>query len=74
MESQGRLSVRGDALGVLQDVVKMRAREPILNDIAGKIALTQAPHGGDLGAAHLWSEQNEICDQFSRLQPESQDR
>ena len=70
MESQGRFAVRGDALGVPHDVVKMRAREPILNVIAGEIAVILAPRGGDLRAAHLWSEQNEICDQLSRMQPE----
>ena len=39
VEAQGRLAIRGDALGVLQDVVKMRARDPRLNDITSEIAL-----------------------------------
>ena len=74
VEAQGRLAIRGDALGVLQDVVKMRARDPILNDITSEIALILAPQGGDLRAAHVWSEQNEICDQLSRLPPGAPDR
>ena len=74
VEAQGRLAIRGDALGVLQGVVKMRARDPILNDITSEIALILALQGGDLRAAHVWSEENEICDQPSRLKPSATDR
>ena len=64
--SQGLLAVRGDALGVLHDVMKLRARDPILNSLAHTMALTVAPLGCDLRAAHVWSERNVICDQLSR--------
>ena len=64
--SRGRLVVRGDALGVLHDVTKLRARDPILNSFAHTMALTVAPLGCDLRAAHVWSERNVICDQLSR--------
>ena len=71
LSSQGRLAVRGDALGVLQDVLKMRARDPVLNDVTSEIALILAPQGGDIRAAHVWSERNETCDILSRLNSES---
>ena len=41
---------------MLQDVIKMKARDSILNDITGEIALVLAPQGGDIRAAHVWSE------------------
>ena len=73
-ETQGQLAIRGDALGVLQDVLRMRARDKILNDVTGELALIVAPFGGDVRAAHLWSEQNTACDQLSRLKPEEKVR
>ena len=47
----------------------MKARDPILNDITGENALVLAPQGGDIRAAHVWSEKNETCDMLSRLKP-----
>ena len=41
---------------MLQDVIKLKARDPILNDITGENALVLAPQGGDIRAAHVWSE------------------
>ena len=67
--AQGRLAVKGDALNVLQDVIKLKARDPILNDITGENALVLAPQGGDIRAAHVWPEKNETCDMLSRLKP-----
>ena len=64
--AQGRLAVRGDALGVLQDVLKSKAKDRVLNCLAHEMALITAPLGTDLRAAHVWSEQNQICDQLSR--------
>ena len=64
--AQGLLAVRGHALGVLQDVIKLKARDPILNDITGENALVLAPQGGDIRAAHVWSEKKETCDRLSR--------
>ena len=37
-EAQGNLAVRGDALGVLFDVLRFRARDSILNDLASEMA------------------------------------
>ena len=68
VESQGRLAVRGNALGVQQAVLKMMTRDAVLNDITGEIALLLAPQGCDIRAGHLWSEQNSICDELSRVE------
>ena len=64
--SQGPLAVRGDALGVLTDVVKLRAKEPVLNKLAHDMSLSMAASGLDLRAAHIWSERNVVCDLLSR--------
>ena len=64
---QGRIAILGDALGILYDVVKFRARDTVLNNIAGEIALILAPTGNDLRAAHLWTQRNVVCDGLSRL-------
>ena len=66
-DSQGTLSVLGDALGVLYDVTKLRAKEPVLNAIAAEMALVLAPIGMDVRAAHVWTQRNRICDALSRL-------
>ena len=42
--AQGRLAIRGDALGILHDVLKLKAREPKLNALAHQIAYILAPH------------------------------
>ena len=52
-DSQGRLLIRGDALGNLFDVLRFRARDPVLNDLACEMALLTAPWGVDLRAIHV---------------------
>ena len=59
--------MRGHALGVLFDVMRFRAKDPILNDLSGAMALLVAPFGADLRVAHIWSEKNSVCDRLSRL-------
>ena len=66
-EAQGNLAVLGDALGVLHDVVKLKARDRILNAVAGEMALVLAPISLDIRAAHLWTQRNAVCDALSRL-------
>ena len=34
-----------------------------------EVALALAPTGGDICAAHLWTERNTVCDELNRLQP-----
>ena len=70
LTTQGALAVRGDALGILMDVVKLRAREPVLNMLTHDMSLTMAPSGLDLRAAHVWSERNALCDMLSRREIE----
>ena len=65
--AQGRRAIRGDALGVLYDVFRFRAKDAVLNDLVRAMALLVAPLGVDLRAAHIWSEQNNVCDLLSRL-------
>ena len=64
--SQGPLAILGDALGVLHDALRMRARDPILNMVIGEMALILAPRGLDTRLAHLWSERDKVCDALSR--------
>ena len=64
--TEGRVTVCGDALGVLHDAVKLRARDKRLNNIMAELALTIAPYGLELAALHIWSEWNDVCDELSR--------
>ena len=61
-----RLTVRGDAKGVLQDVIAQRARNPGINLIIAEMQLAVAFSSLDLTAVHWWSEDNEVCDKLSR--------
>ena len=69
VNAQGALHIRVDALGVLQGMLRFRAKDPVLNAIAGEMAYLIAPIGLDLRAAHIWSERNDVCDYLSRLSP-----
>ena len=51
--AQGSLAIIGGALGILHDLVKFRARDPVLNEVVGEIALLMAPMGLDIRAAHV---------------------
>ena len=66
-QAQGALHVRGDALGILHNMMRFRAKDPVLNAIAGELAYLRAPLGLDIRAAHTWFERNTIGDQLSRL-------
>ena len=66
---QGKPLIIGDALDVLHDALRLRARDSILNSRMSEVALVLAPTGGDICAAHLWTERNTVCDELSRLQP-----
>ena len=48
-------------------MMRFKAKDPVLNAIAGELAYLIAPLGLDLRAAHIWSERNDICDHLSRL-------
>ena len=53
-------------MGILHDVLKLRAREPKLNALAHPMAYILAPIGLDVRLAHVWTEHNTICDSLSR--------
>ena len=65
--TQGQVTIIGDAAGVIGNLVSMRSRSPIINDVIKEVALHLAPLGLDLMGLHLWAEQNEQADQLSRL-------
>ena len=48
LAAQGSLTIVGDALGVLHDALKLKAKEAILNGLMGEIALLLAPLGADI--------------------------
>ena len=50
-------------------MLRFKAKDPVLNAIAGELAYLIAPIGLDLRAAHIWSERNEVGDYLSRLSP-----
>ena len=66
-EAQGTFAVMGDALGVLHDARKFRAKDRVLNEVMAEMALLVAPMGQDLRAVHLWTQCNSTCDVLSRL-------
>ena len=45
-----------DALGMLHDAAKLKAKDPVLNLMVGELALLIAPYGLDIRAARSWSE------------------
>ena len=65
--AMGSVAILGDALGVLHDARKFRAKDPVLNEIMAELALIVAPLGLELQAMHLWTQRNRTCDALSRL-------
>ena len=63
----GTLELRGDAQGILQAVLKKRARSPVINVLVAEIQLCLAKSMHDIFGSHIWSEDNEWADQLSRL-------
>jgi len=63
----GTLELRGDAQGILQAVLKKRARSPIINILVAELQLCLASSMFDIFGSHVWSEDNEWADDLSRL-------
>ena len=63
----GSVVFKGDALGVLQDVLAAKARSPRLNLIIAEISLALCDTDHTITAEHLWSERNAVCDSLSRM-------
>ena len=66
-DAEGQLGLRGDASGVLQSVVRRKARHPLLNAIVIEAQLELGVGMSDLTAAHYWSEDNGVADDLSRV-------
>ena len=66
--TESQLAFCGDALGVLIDAMKFRAREPMLNKLIAELALVVAPFGFELSTIHAWPRHNETCDWLSRAE------
>ena len=66
-EAEGGLIVVSDALGVLHDALKLKAKDATLNALFADTALILAPMGLQIGGAHLWSQRNVVCDALSRI-------
>ena len=62
LRSQGSLAIVGDALGVLHDAAKLRAKDAVFIAILGGVALLLAPSGMDIRVAHIWTQRNTTCD------------
>ena len=66
--TESQLAFCGDALGVLIDAMKFRAREPMLNKLMAELALVVAAFGFELTTIHTWSMHDETCDWLSRVE------
>ena len=66
-EVQGKITIVGDAQGVISNIIAMRSKAPAINDIVKEIALHLAPLGLDLLGLHLWAEMNKQADELSRI-------
>ena len=65
--TRGKITVIGDAAGVIGDIIAMRARSQKINCLIKEAALHLAPLGLELFGIHLWSEKNEKADEISRI-------
>jgi hypothetical protein len=66
-DHSGTLEFRGDAQGILQAVLKRRARSPVINLLIAELQLCLGRTMFDMYASHVWSEDNELADDLSRL-------
>ena len=58
----GKVTTIGDAAGVIGDLVAMRARAKVVNNLVKEAALHLAPLGLELEGVHVWAEQNTWAD------------
>ena len=54
-------------MGMLHGAVKFKSKDPVINIIFMEMALLFAPQGATVEALHMWSEENCIADDLSRL-------
>ena len=68
----GKVTIIGDAQGVISNLIAMRSRAAVINDVIKEVALHLTPLGLDLLGLHLWAEQNTQADELSRLTGKSE--
>ena len=66
MAKEATWKSRGDAQGVLQNVIKGNAKSTAINLLVAEMQLVMAPLSHDVTALHWWSEHNAVCDALSR--------
>ena len=62
----GDLELRGDAQGVLQNVIKGNAKSTAINPRSAEMQLVVGPLNHDITAVHWWSADNAVCGALSR--------
>ena len=70
--ARGTLTIVGDALGVLFGTSALHSKDVHINRLLMELALVLAPTGRTLEAIHVWSEDNGLADQLSRMKPNDQ--
>ena len=64
---RGKITIVGDAEGILGSLTAFRSDDPIINNISKEVALVLAPLGFELAAIHIWGEENVMADDLSRI-------
>ena len=64
---RGRITMVGDAEGILGSLTAFRSDDHVINDISKEMALVLAPLGFELEAIHIWGEENVMADDLSRI-------
>ena len=64
---RGKITIVGDAEGILGSLTAFRSDDPVINNISKEIALVLAPLGFELAAIHIWGEENVMADDLSRI-------
>ena len=54
-------------MGVLWGTSILRSKDPHINRLMMELALVFAPGGSSLECVHVWSEDNELADELSRM-------
>ena len=65
--AKGPITVVGDALGVLFGTTALHSKDVQINRLFMELALILAPTGRSVEAIHVWSEDNALADELSRL-------
>ena len=64
---RGRITLVGDAEGILGSLTAFRSDDHVINSISKEMALVLAPLGFELGAIRIWGEENVMADDLSRI-------